>query len=1337
MKRIFLFIFLVSSLFLILINQESSPENSSNYEIIRTTDKQSKGLEKETENEESDHPEIFAEIEKMIRTGYGQEAPTYQAGYQWDAYNKMKNNAQRARATDVYTFVERGPANYAGRTRALIVDAADPTQNTWFAGAASGGIWKTTNGGATWKTSSVGLPNLGTNALAQSATNPNVLYAGTGEQNAGNINGQGLFKSTNHGESWFPIINPLTIPDLQMIGRITVNPTNENQLVVVGRNSSWDPFTISSGIYKSIDGGISWSKSLTFQNGLIVDMVASDYDNWDIQYASVRHKGIYKSIDGGNTWSLKSSGLNASGRIELSISTVAAGLIWAVNEDGNVFLSKDGAETWSQVSEAKDEDNFDVLGGQGSYDNAVLAHPFDSNKVYVGGVNIWEFTATETSKTNNILEKEDVGTDVFMSYINFSGDYSGGTLDVGAVGYANIVNIEVRFGQGTQKAHRFTVSGMGAGVPDANYIYQDYVEVPFQVWDLTNDQQLMVSFRDQQEDSTWNLIPALTTGPAADQSREYLFIHLIDYAELPDSAIALNGGQTYNRMYFFWPVGVEGFDFDPISLPTSNLKIGKVQRETIIRETFSIADAYRNYEGNNSIAQYLPRSEDGIHPDHHSFHALNLNQNDSTFNLLSTNDGGIYLSKNSKQPGHADKDFEYVSLGYNTTQLYGADKMPGEDRYIGGTQDNGSFYTPKGTSSSASTNYNFALGGDGFEAIWNNRDGNKIIGSIYFNRFYASTNGGTTWQKASSGIAADDGPFLSRLSNSRRYPDRLFAIGKTGVYVSNDFGNNWKSTNVDSDYWLFTNYNDIKVSMADPKTIWTGGYLSEDYRIFVSQDAGASFEPTENYSEFNMGNLSGLATHPSDAQTAFALFSIDRFPKILKTSDLGQTWTDISGFDGTSKASTRGFPNVATHTLLCFPNDPDHIWVGTEIGIVESLDGGNSWALLSSNLPLVKIYSMKIQDDQIVLGTYGRGIWSVTLQEVKENIIFAPNIDLVSIDTEGKTSFLMTYSDTFDSTQIVVNNQVIHTLAKQELGTRTFTIDNLKINGLKKIKALAYSNGAEFESVESTQLLYEVFEAKRDFKHDFNNAYDDFAFQGFSSAYKSGFPDIALHSDHDYPLSTELVTVLKTPIIIGSTNATITFKEVAIVETGETGTVYGDAEFWDYVIVEGSSDGINWIPFLAGYDANAYPEWAQFYNTQKDGTSDLYKDRTIDMLETFEPADIVLIRFRLYSDPGVSAWGWVIDDLYIQDVPLALPYESPMTLSIYPNPISTSAKIKYKLLNKGILTMMDLQGKILREYELEASTNQLLFEKGDLKSGIYLVRLESAGIHQIKKIYIQ
>ena len=68
MKRIFLFIFLVSSLFLILINQESSPENSSNYEIIRTTDKQSKGLEKETENEESDHPEIFAEIEKMIRT---------------------------------------------------------------------------------------------------------------------------------------------------------------------------------------------------------------------------------------------------------------------------------------------------------------------------------------------------------------------------------------------------------------------------------------------------------------------------------------------------------------------------------------------------------------------------------------------------------------------------------------------------------------------------------------------------------------------------------------------------------------------------------------------------------------------------------------------------------------------------------------------------------------------------------------------------------------------------------------------------------------------------------------------------------------------------------------------------------------------------------------------------------------------------------------------------------------------------------------------------------------------------------------------------------------------
>ena len=726
-------------------------------------------------------PDKHTELQKLMKTGHGQDGPTYEGGYQLKEFKKLQARNQNARQETEYFFIERGPGNISGRTRAFFVDVSDASQNTWFAGAASGGIWKTINGGNSWETSSTGLPNLGTNAIAQSQSNPNIIYAGTGEQyGGGDVNGSGLFKSTDHGQNWIQIISPDDIPAAQLIGRIIVNPENANEVIVSGTSSKWSRESVKSGIYKSIDGGVSWSESLLFRNGFVVDMILSDPKNWNIQYAAISGKGVYKSIDGGQSWSLKSIGIPNAERIELDISPVNSKIIWASEESGKLYVSKDRAETWSFVGELDDLENFDFL-IQGSYDNAVLAHPFDSNKVYVAGVNIWEFTLTSTETTNQFFEFQNEGTEQFLDFVNFGAEYFDGIMDIGEVGYAGKVNIEILFGQGTQKAHRFTVGGSGPGVPDASYEYKDYVEVPFQVWDTENDRQLMVSFRDQQEDGTWNLIPANTTGTTSLHSREYLFIHLLNYDENPESNIAVNGGQTFKQMYNLWPVGSDNYTFLPSELPNSKIIISDIARKTIIRETYNISDAYSQYDGLNSISQSKPRSEDGIHPDHHSLHALNINFSDSTFNLLSTNDGGIYLSKTSKQPGHQDMDFEYVSMGLNTTQFYGADKMPGEERYIGGMQDNGTYLTPKGESSNASSNFDFALGGDGFEVLWNNRNPQKIIGSLYYNRFYSSSDGGVTWKSAQDGIADEDGPFLSRLANSRFYPDRIYAISANGI----------------------------------------------------------------------------------------------------------------------------------------------------------------------------------------------------------------------------------------------------------------------------------------------------------------------------------------------------------------------------------------------------------------------------------------------------------------------------------------------------------------------------------------------------------------------------
>ncbi|MDH5610761.1 MAG: hypothetical protein OEY56_14895, partial [Cyclobacteriaceae bacterium] len=126
-------------------------------------------------------PQIRAEIERQKRTPHGMSAPGYRPNQVMEEYQKALVNRRAARTENVYTFVERGPGTIAGRIRALLVDPDDPTHQTWFAGSASGGIWKTIDGGTTWQNSSTGIPNLGTNTLAMSLANTQVIYAGTGE----------------------------------------------------------------------------------------------------------------------------------------------------------------------------------------------------------------------------------------------------------------------------------------------------------------------------------------------------------------------------------------------------------------------------------------------------------------------------------------------------------------------------------------------------------------------------------------------------------------------------------------------------------------------------------------------------------------------------------------------------------------------------------------------------------------------------------------------------------------------------------------------------------------------------------------------------------------------------------------------------------------------------------------------------------------------------------------------------------------------------------------------------------------------------------------------------
>jgi hypothetical protein len=102
---------------------------------------------------------------------------------------------------------------------------------------------------------------------------------------------------------------------------------------------------------------------------------------------------------------------------------------------------------------------------------------------------------------------------------------------------------------------------------------------------------------------------------------------------------------------------------------------------------------------------------------------------------------------------------------------------------------------------------------------------------------------------------------------------------------------------------------------------------------------------------------------------------------------------------------------------------------------------------------------------------------------------------------------------------------------------------------------------------------------------------------------------------------------LAIPIIVASENAILEYEDVAIIESGEPGTKFGDAQFWDYVIVEGKTDG-DWIPLLDGYDARSNSTWLSTYNSNGNGNESMFVRQSINLLDFFNSGDEVSIRFR-------------------------------------------------------------------------------------------------------------
>lgn len=201
---------------------------------------------------------------------------------------------------------------------------------------------------------------------------------------------------------------------------------------------------------------------------------------------------------------------------------------------------------------------------------------------------------------------------------------------------------------------------------------------------------------------------------------------------------------------------------------------------------------------------------------------------------------------------------------------------------------------------------------------------------------------------------------------------------------------------------------------------------------------------------------------------------------------------------------------------------------------------------------------------------------------------------------------------------------------------------------------------------------------------DFSNAFADFLTKGFDIRKPVNFTKNGLHTRHPYlspqsnDTSIETFALLRHPIKFTESGLLIRFNEVVLVEPGETGSVFGSEDFYDYVIIDGSKDfGKTWFAMIDGYDSRDYSSWLTTYNnsiSQQNstavGTESMLQKRTIYYKPSanISAGDTLLLRFRLFSDPFANGWGWVIENLKINSLIDNLENKFTEQLAIYPNP---------------------------------------------------------------------
>jgi hypothetical protein len=401
-------------------------------------------------------------------------------------------------------------------------------------------------------------------------------------------------------------------------------------------------------------------------------------------------------------------------------------------------------------------------------------------------------------------------------------------------------------------------------------------------------------------------------------------------------------------------------------------------------------DLFRSDDGGRSwgLASYWwagPGTPTYVHADQHAL-AFHPRYNGTTVKTLFVgNDGGLFRTRDALaatvtapsgvcNPTSGRIQWENINNGYAVTQFYDGVAYPDGARYFGGTQDNGTVRGGQATGSGWET----IQSGDGGYVAVDPRNTDVLYLTYVYLSLAKSTKGGEDFEPAISGIEElwSHFLFIAPFAMDPSDPDRLWTGGYS-LWRTDDGADLWRPASARLS-GKEPSVSALAVSPADSNRVLAG--TKEGLIASTAEASSAGGQTAWTEAKPRNGWVSSLTFDPQDANVAYATYSTFGGTHVWKSADGGRTWT---GLDGTGSGR---LPDLPAHVLAVDPENRQHLYLGTDLGIFVSTDGGAHWSVENTGFANVVTESLSFLDGPggsrtLFAFTHGRGAWKVAIQD--------------------------------------------------------------------------------------------------------------------------------------------------------------------------------------------------------------------------------------------------------------------------------------------------------------------------------------------------------------------